>query len=578
MRTSTWCTCAGWVYLIFMPWQPLSAQHSPIGGFNNFNWYTFLQTPLSANAEAFRADQPVYKLDSLTGIQLVSGKYLAFRTSYTYDAQGRPTAIEQAQSLFNAEKTGYAYSQSGNRNTMTTTDQVLDPLSQSWINVTQQEENYWFKPTGDQLATQTWEWNYTANKWSPQSKTTVDFFSDGEYRSSYQERWNALTQAFVPEYQSIRIRDQQNRLTDIITYRKPSNKSELIPMSHTILTYLSNDRVNYEVKRYWDDINNLWGRGDSTAYAYLDEAGEQTRTHYLWYSYIKAYTPIDRIITRYDKWGQEIYYLSQSWMTSKADWHNITRIERQYHLQSPGFLLEEAVYSWDYYKSIWQGDSKEAWTYDDRFQVIRLINYYWDTGLQQWQYDWQYRVEADYLGNPTSITWTLWNSDRQEWENLMKGEVTWDYFPGQIYQLQYEVPDVRSLEGITIPTKALCREVTAYLWSPATESWEANQERMTYHWSALVATAAQDYQEKGSIQLYPNPCTDFLIITGDETKEALFTVGLYDISGQLLQSFSFQQSIQLNVNELPPGVYLVNVAINGQILRVQKVVKVRDDS
>jgi hypothetical protein len=78
------------------------------------------------------------------------------------------------------------------------------------------------------------------------------------------------------------------------------------------------------------------------------------------------------------------------------------------------------------------------------------------------------------------------------------------------------------------------------------------------------------------LSLYPNPCTDYFVISGDMNNMSdKFLVRIYDISGKLHMSqllHVLPLSQQINVADLPRGSYIVTVQ-NGNTMNVLKFVK-----
>ncbi len=73
-----------------------------------------------------------------------------------------------------------------------------------------------------------------------------------------------------------------------------------------------------------------------------------------------------------------------------------------------------------------------------------------------------------------------------------------------------------------------------------------------------------------SIQVYPNPFSDFVIIH-NESKE-MNQVQVTDISGRMIKESSFQYSAKIYLNELPAGVYNIRVT-NGQDVFSKLIIK-----
>lgn len=59
---------------------------------------------------------------------------------------------------------------------------------------------------------------------------------------------------------------------------------------------------------------------------------------------------------------------------------------------------------------------------------------------------------------------------------------------------------------------------------------------------------------KAKVQLFPNPVTDFITISGVESAQ---TVQVFNVSGQLVRTEKFSE--RMNVSNLKPGVYVLRI-------------------
>lgn len=85
-------------------------------------------------------------------------------------------------------------------------------------------------------------------------------------------------------------------------------------------------------------------------------------------------------------------------------------------------------------------------------------------------------------------------------------------------------------------------------------------------WSA---TLSSENPSVNSILVYPNPTTDYIIVSGLEGNSK---VEIYTITGQLVQETTFDSEIRLNI-DLNSGLYLVKVSSNNQSITRKIIVK-----
>ena len=73
-----------------------------------------------------------------------------------------------------------------------------------------------------------------------------------------------------------------------------------------------------------------------------------------------------------------------------------------------------------------------------------------------------------------------------------------------------------------------------------------------------IDTAVDNVVSQSSINVYPNPTADMLIVEGVSSKEE---IGIYSVNGTKVLSVQSQEGINtINVSGLPDGVYLLKSA------------------
>jgi len=74
--------------------------------------------------------------------------------------------------------------------------------------------------------------------------------------------------------------------------------------------------------------------------------------------------------------------------------------------------------------------------------------------------------------------------------------------------------------------------------------------------NGYIPEAIDDYNTGLAIQVYPNPCTEYLMIDNQEGKQAV----LYNALGQIVMSSSIRESIQkISMGNIPGGLYILQI-------------------
>ncbi|HOK21850.1 MAG TPA: T9SS type A sorting domain-containing protein, partial [Bacteroidales bacterium] len=123
---------------------------------------------------------------------------------------------------------------------------------------------------------------------------------------------------------------------------------------------------------------------------------------------------------------------------------------------------------------------------------------------------------------------------------------------------------IAALTGHTLPSPA-----TYYIFSPnvyieftSNESLRDDGFRITYQSGNNINDVANN-----NLSVYPNPATDIIVV---ETPENINNVKIFNSLGQnvLNQNFQNQNKIQLNIENIIPGLYIIETSLdNGLKLR-----------
>jgi archaellin len=82
--------------------------------------------------------------------------------------------------------------------------------------------------------------------------------------------------------------------------------------------------------------------------------------------------------------------------------------------------------------------------------------------------------------------------------------------------------------------------------------------------------AIADFEKENSVNLYPNPVTDYFTLNVTTTK-----VQVYSVTGQLVKSFATHGNLdfQFNVADLKTGLYLVKAVDENKKIQMMKFIK-----
>lgn len=81
-----------------------------------------------------------------------------------------------------------------------------------------------------------------------------------------------------------------------------------------------------------------------------------------------------------------------------------------------------------------------------------------------------------------------------------------------------------------------------------------------------IATGISQTEQTVEMFIYPNPAQNFIRIANSSSEK--MTISIYSLSGKLMQSGEFSSDDEINVSNLPSGLYLLKA--NNKILKISK--------
>ncbi len=92
-----------------------------------------------------------------------------------------------------------------------------------------------------------------------------------------------------------------------------------------------------------------------------------------------------------------------------------------------------------------------------------------------------------------------------------------------------------------------------------------------FEWKKETTMGVFDANNQNNFRYYPNPVRDYLNIDSDKGIEK---VEIYDVNGRLIYHSVFnKRNVQINIQELSSGVYIVNTVMNGKTKQFKMIKK-----
>jgi len=149
------------------------------------------------------------------------------------------------------------------------------------------------------------------------------------------------------------------------------------------------------------------------------------------------------------------------------------------------------------------------------------------------------------------------------------------FLPCLMVQGQSQLQQVIATSGGSGQSGELAVEWTLGEPVIATLSNETTILSQGFHQPGLVITAIKMPVEiPYTLEAYPNPACDRLLIKLENEETADYQYGLYDMNGRLLEEKELQGDVTtVDMNHYPFGIYLLRISLSGKEVKTFEVIK-----
>ncbi|MCD4683980.1 MAG: T9SS type A sorting domain-containing protein [Bacteroidales bacterium] len=289
-----------------------------------------------------------------------------------------------------------------------------------------------------------------------------------------------------------------------------------------------------------ESITQMWNEGTWVnlfkSELSLGSQGEWlTRVDYSWGNeeWIKSSRLIDIAWHNWDKWQVEtmtVQYWEDEWVNSERN---------------------SFTYTGDNYIGVIELYEDNSWNLSERktynISDTEKISTYEFFENEEWIYDRRYTYYYNEFGG-------LIERIKEEWENS-----AWELTSNSMYLLSYN------------ENNELIEEIHQE-WSNAYQVWQ-NIERFLYNDYQYFELGTKEIDTKADLLLYPNPANDYITIDLPGITTG-YNVHIYNILGQeVYTDISDQGNIEVDIRELPDGLYIVQIELDGNKIISKKFMK-----
>ncbi len=301
----------------------------------------------------------------------------------------------------------------------------------------------------------------------------------------------------------------------------------------------------------WIKQTASWKNSSKITYSYTDSYNILSETSYFWNDSLQYWQPEEKTNYEYENGLLKTKYIF-IWNEEQNSWQYDKRTVFSYN--SGNLITEELTQT--FIQNQWQDEQKTVITYRNGLKTEKY-HAIWEAALSKWIIQYQYIWNYDTLGRLKEFTYLLandtnlvyssrtlytynktttqkilvfqhWDENTQQWTNTSKNS---NWFRDQ---------------------KKIIEENYSWL----NNSWIFTN-RKTVRWRKIETPV----KLQASAKIYPNPAKDVVFLPQGSTN-----IYIYSPNGKL-SAFKKIQNNQINISELPQGVYIIEFQLNNKLQR-----------
>jgi hypothetical protein len=412
---------------------------------------------------------------------------------------------------------------------------------------------------------------------SSKQKAAVTFETGPSVDTTYAYPWDANAQDWSTTQvaRMIKTYDAQHNLILYQAYTRNPDTYEWMDSVKFTYTYNEANQVVNVIQQSWQ-FNGI------NAYSWVN---------------------VDNYINGYNALGQKTKVVYQYWNSENNNWDNNWQQELTYNADGLNTSILES--QWSSVGNMWKPNINSISTYNTINQLAVNPIRVWDVNTNDWVNTFQYVYNYDIFGNNISMLMQTWNSGQNLWENSIQKTMVYNSsnkIDNYLFQLWdvflYEWKDSqRGIYKYDSIGNNIC--IIGQDYDASSNTWNMSWQNIydynnlnkqissaSLYWDLSSGIWALGSKTKSfkiklnngsqqtitkNLKVYPNPAETTIII---ETNSDINLVQMLNLSGQeVLLTKCCSPSIQIDVTNLKPGLYLINIKNSGGTTYKEKIIK-----
>jgi hypothetical protein len=353
--------------------------------------------------------------------------------------------------------------------------------------------------------------------------------------STIHETWDSAAGQLVVSWKAIHAYDAGGKKTSEIRYAWNDSTSQWILAAKDEYTYDASGNNTLFVLNLWDPNTAQWVIYYKEGYA-CNAGGNVTL--------------------------DSVYY----WDENAGQWFNWSKTEYSYNAGGNVSLYIDKY--WDENTSQWANNYKSEFTYDVDGNPTALIGYLPDGNTSQWYFDYkeEYVYNDSEFKNLIKVNYFYWDSRTSQWIFFGYDDITYDVNRNIVLIMEYEydngLDQSSNFAKIETVYNAFGNITTVfYFWNKTSSEWETDNKKTDYY-SQHDITGVPSIPER-KVSVYPNPAKEFIVFDVPEISGSA-TVELFNAEGKKVLEQKLPENRQINVGNLHKGQYLYRLKDSGK--------------
>jgi len=369
---------------------------------------------------------------------------------------------------------------------------------------------------------------------------------------------------------------------DSLIVQLPDLNGVLQNYSKSLFEYDNVGNLISSIDQYWDSDESVWVRDE-------------------------------RRVTVFDLNDLPISIVLYDWDESTLDWALSCRELKSYNAN--GLLIESIFSDWDINSNIWVNDYRILYSYNANDLLISISDFVFNSDSEAWDpfsiWEYEYKNEivssrtlSVYSGTQTAlqqkVEYTYDENDKvteanvytwsEEW--LMESQTIYSYnSQGQLIEevvytnsgtlapdtrFVYSYPFTVDMDMLVLPDllydfnntpdQEILANSSKFIYNTTNQLWELVSKTMVYfsEFDESITSTAEIKNTDFQFAVYPNPASEYIMITSDFTNEQQFSIDILDAMGNLiLLSKVVDNQQRIDIGNFQSGIYFTRLHLNG---------------